>query len=71
MGQVQQEIGRFEEKGARVLGVSVDSCWPHKAGPEERGTGFPLLSDLGREVVEKYGVGYEAGFPERTYFVVD
>lgn len=71
MGHVQQEIGRFEEKGARVLGVSVDSCWPHKAGPEERGTGFPLLSDLGREVVEKYGVGYEAGFPERTYFVVD
>ena len=30
-----------------------------------------LLSDLGREEVEKYGVGYEAGFPERASFFVD
>lgn len=71
MGQVQQEIGRFEKKGARVLGISVDSPWSHKAWAEERGIGFPLLSDFGREVVEEYGVKHEAGFPERAYFVVD
>lgn len=71
MGQVQQEIERFEEKGARVLGISVDSPWSHKAWAEERGIGFPLLSDFGREVVEEYGVKHEAGFPERAYFVID
>ena len=71
MGQLQQEIGRFEEKGARILGISVDSPWSHKAWAEERGIGFPLLSDFGREVVEEYGVKHEAGFPERAYFIID
>ena len=71
MGQVQQEIGRFKEKSTRVLGISEDSPWPYRAWVEERGTEFLLLSDLGREEVEKYGVGYEAGFPERAYFFVD
>ena len=71
MGQLQQQIGRFEEKGARVLGLSVDSSWSHKAWAEERGLGFPLLSNFGREVVEEYGVKHEAGFPERSYFVID
>jgi peroxiredoxin len=71
MGQLQQEIGRFEEKGAKILGVSVDSPWSHRAWAEERGIEFPLLSDFRREVVEEYGVRHEAGFPERAYFVID
>jgi peroxiredoxin len=71
MGQLQEEIGRFEEKGATVLGISVDSPWSHKAWAEEREIHFPLLSDFGREVVEDYGVKHEAGFPERAYFVID
>jgi peroxiredoxin len=71
MGQLQQEIWRFEEKGAKVLGVSVDSPWSHRAWAEERGIEFPLLSDFQREVVEDYGVKHEAGFPERAYFVID
>lgn len=71
MGQLQKEIGRFQEKGASVLGISVDSPWSHKAWAEERGIDFPLLSDFQREVVEEYGVKHEAGFPERAYFVID
>ena len=70
MGQPQQQLGRFEEKGARVLELSVDSLWSHQAWAEERGLGFPLLSGFGREVLEKYGVKHEAGFPERAYFVI-
>jgi peroxiredoxin len=49
----------------------VDSPWSHKAWAEERGIGIPQLADFGREVVEEYGVKEEAGFPERSYFVVD
>jgi peroxiredoxin len=71
MGQLQEEIGRFEEKGAMVLGISVDSPWSHKAWAEERDIRFPSLSDFGREVVEDYGVKHEACFPERAYFVID
>ncbi len=71
MEQLQQEIGRFEEKGAKVLGISVDSPWSHRAWAEERGIDFPLLSDFQRNVVEEYGVKHEAGFPERAYFVID
>ena len=61
----------LEEKGARVLGISVDSPWSHKEWAEERGIGFPLLSDFGREVAEEYGVKHEAGFPEWASFAVD
>lgn len=71
MGQLQQEIGRFEQKGVKILGVSVDSPWSHKAWAQERNIEFPLLSDFQREVVEDYGVKHEAGFPERAYFVID
>jgi peroxiredoxin len=71
MGQLQQQIGRFEEKGARVVELSVDSPWPHKAWAEKRGIGFPLLSDFGRGMLEKYGVKHEADVPERAYFVID
>ena len=70
MGHLQQEIECFEEKGARVLAVSADSPWSHRAWAEERGSDFPLLSDFQHEVVEKDGVKHKAGFPERAYFVV-
>jgi peroxiredoxin len=52
------------------VGISVDSPWSHRAWVEERGAELPLLSDLVREVVEKYGVGYGASFSERAYFAV-
>ncbi len=71
MSQVEARLGRFEEQGARVAGISVDSPWSHQAWAEERGISFPLLSDFDREVVEDYGVRHEMGFPERAYFVID
>lgn len=71
LSRVQEEIGRFEAKGAKVLGISVDSPWSHKAWAEERGIGFPLLSDFRRKVIGAYGVEHEAGFPNRAYFVID
>ena len=71
MGQLQQEIERFEEKGAKIMGISVDSPWSHRAWAEERGIEFPLLSDFQRAVVEEYGVKHKRGFSERAYFVID
>jgi peroxiredoxin (alkyl hydroperoxide reductase subunit C) len=71
MSQLQKEIGRFEEKGAEVLGISVDSPWSHRAWAENKDIGFPLLYDFRRKVVEDYGVTHEVGFSNRAYFVID
>ncbi len=71
MSQLRDEIGRFQEKGVKVLGISADSPWSHRSWAEERGINFPLLSDFNKEVIEEYGVKNAAGFAERAYFVVD
>jgi len=71
MTHVQEEIGRFRDRGAKVLGISADSPWSHRAWAEERGIEFPLLADFNKEVIEQYGVRNAAGFAERSYFVID
>lgn len=71
MGKLQAEMGRFEERGARVLAVSADSPWSHRAFAEDRGIEFPLLSDFDKKVTEDYGVKHEVGFPRRAYFIID
>ncbi len=71
MGQLQEQMDRFEGKGAKVLAISADTPWSHKAFAKDRGIQFPLLSDFDREVIRAYGVEHEVGFPERAYFVVD
>ena len=71
MGQLQEDIDRFEEKGARLLAISADTPWSHKAFAEDRGIEFPLLSDFDRKTIAEYGVEHEVGFPERAYFVID
>lgn len=71
MGELQAEIGRFEEKGATVLAISADSPWSHRAFAADQGIEFPLLADFNKEAIENYGVRREAGFPERAYFIID
>lgn len=71
MGQLQEQMDRFEEKGAKVLAISADTPWSHRAFAEDRGIEFPLLSDFDRTVTSTYGVEHEVGFPERAYFVID
>ncbi|CAN5559947.1 peroxiredoxin [soil metagenome] len=71
MGQLQDQMSRFAEKGAKVVAISADTPWSHKAFAEDRGIEFPLLSDFDREVISSYGVEHEVGFPERAYFVID
>lgn len=71
LGKLQAEMGRFDELGARVVAVSADTPWSHRAFAEQRGIEFTLLSDLEREAIEDYGVRHEGGFPERAYFVID
>jgi peroxiredoxin len=69
--EVQPEFRRY---GARVVGISVDGVWCHKAYAKARNLDFPLLADFEPkgEVSRKYGA-YRAqdGFSERALFVLD
>lgn len=64
----------FEEYNARLLGISVDGRWSHKAYSEDRNLSFPLLADFEPkgEVAKRYGVyDYTAGLSLRALFVID
>jgi peroxiredoxin len=54
-------LGELEERGAKLLGVSVDSSWTHKAFRKQLGVDIPLLADFHPkgEVAKAYGVWVE------------
>ncbi len=68
---LQEDLAKFRELDAEVLGISVDSRHSHKAFAEHLGLEFPLLSDYDKQVCQAYGVLREGGFAERALFVVD
>jgi peroxiredoxin (alkyl hydroperoxide reductase subunit C) len=54
----QEVLADLEAEGARLIGVSVDSAFSHKAFQRELGLSFPLLADFEPkgEVARAYGV---------------
>jgi peroxiredoxin len=70
----QQVLPLFEQYDARLVGISVDGVWCHKAYRDHRGLSFPLLADFEPkgEVARVYGVyRYGEGTSERALFVLD
>jgi peroxiredoxin (alkyl hydroperoxide reductase subunit C) len=69
----------FRERGAEVVGVSVDSQFSHAAWrntPVEKGgiggIGYPLVADLRKQISRDYGVLLEgAGVALRGTFLID
>jgi len=68
---LQENLPRFKELNAQVLGISIDSRHSHKAFAEHLGLEFPLLSDFDKQVCQAYGVLRQGGFAERALFVID
>ncbi|GAB3681784.1 redoxin domain-containing protein [Salinisphaera aquimarina] len=69
--EILEEFQRFD---ARLLGISVDGVWCHKAFAEDKNLDFDLLSDFQPkgEVAEAYGVYRDGdGVTERALFVLD
>jgi peroxiredoxin (alkyl hydroperoxide reductase subunit C) len=71
-------IKEFHERGAEVLGVSVDSKFSHLAWiqtPRNNGglggLTYPLVSDLTKKISSDYGVLLEDGIALRGLFVID
>jgi peroxiredoxin len=73
----QDRMARFEDAGATVLGVSVDSPFSLGAFREEHGIEFDLISDMGRAGVDAYDIDIDIGelglhgIANRAVFVLD
>ena len=74
---VRDDIARFNQAGADVLGISVDTVFTLKKFKEEQGLNFELLSDFNKTVSEAYGCLYDTfildmkGVSKRSAFVID
>jgi peroxiredoxin Q/BCP len=63
---------RILDMDAEVIGVSSDSPESHKGFASECGVKFPLVSDGGGRVRDRYGASSSMGFiPGRVTFVID
>jgi peroxiredoxin (alkyl hydroperoxide reductase subunit C) len=76
---ISHRIEEFRERGAEVIGVSVDSPYSHIAWrntPRKKGgigdIAYPLVSDLDKSISAKYGVLLEKpGIALRGLFIID
>ncbi len=62
----------YREKGAAVIGVSLDSVESHKKFSEKYSLPFSILSDSGKETAKAYGVlGIGGLLAKRVTFIID
>ena len=69
----QEVLPDLKEKGVKLLGVSVDSAFAHKAFQKHLGTSIPLLSDFHPkgEAAKAYGVFIdERGHSQRALVMI-
>ena len=69
-------MNTYDELGAQVLGISVDTPFSLKAWAEKKGISIPLLSDFNKEVSAAYVAQFAdllgfKGVAKRSAFVVD
>ena len=74
---VRDDINRYSNINAEVLGISVDSVFTLNKYKEDQQYNFPLLSDFNKEVSALYGALYTdwildmKGVSKRAAFIVD
>ena len=64
------ERAKFDEVGAQILGVSLDTVESHKAFAEKYDLSIPLVADPGGAIATSYGVDTSRGVAKRTTFVI-
>ena len=70
----QEVLGRINEQGAELVGVSTDGSWAHNAFRKHLGLEMTLLSDFHPkgEVSRAYGAYLEEwGTPNRSLVLID
>jgi glutaredoxin-dependent peroxiredoxin len=74
---VRDDISRYSNTNAEVLGISVDSVFTLGKFKEDQNYNFPLLSDFNKEVSALYGSIYTdwildmKGVSKRSAFIID
>ena len=76
MCQMRDDWSAWQEIGASVFGITVDSPFVTEKFREELNIPFPILSDFNREVAQQYDALHEdlvglRGVPKRSAFVID
>jgi len=73
-----KKLDAFREKGAEVIGVSVDSQFTHyawKNTPVDAGgigqVRYPLVADLSKNIARDYGVLFDDAVALRGLFLID
>jgi peroxiredoxin len=74
-------LANLEASDTLVFGISIDSPAANAAFAKQIGVTFPLLSDMNREVLTRYGIlqtfdkyagqGLKYEWAQRTTFVID
>jgi thioredoxin-dependent peroxiredoxin len=70
----QQDLSKYDQDNAVILGVSVDSTSSHKEFCAKQGLTFKLLADTDKKVVEQYGSLRSMGvmkIANRNTFLID
>jgi peroxiredoxin len=75
MCQMREEWKQYENLGAKVFGISVDSPFVTDKFRETEKIPFPILSDFNKDVSRKYGVLHDdlmglKGVSKRSAFVI-
>jgi len=71
-------VAEFHQRGAEVIGVSIDSQFSHLAWIQTPravgglgGLKYPLVADLTKKISSDYGVLLDAGIALRGLFLID
>jgi peroxiredoxin len=70
----QEVLSQIDGAGARLVGISVDSSWTHRAFRDKLGLTMPLLSDFEPkgEVIRAYGAYIDkVGHGNRSLVLID
>jgi len=70
----QRDIGKYKEKNAVIVGVSVDTVDSHKGFCAKEGLNFKLLADTNHTVSQKYGSTMDYNgttYATRNTFLID
>jgi peroxiredoxin len=75
---VRDDIARYQEMNAEVIGISVDSVFTLARFKEDQSLNFTLLSDFNREATQAYDCMYDSftpmgmkGVSKRSAFIID
>jgi peroxiredoxin Q/BCP len=71
LNSYNDELEKFTELNAQVLGISAQDVSSHNAFSGKHGFEFPLLADTDKSVAALYGTLGPIGFPRRSVFIID